>query len=181
MLTEGSVTKEISYTVARNPNWSPEIHCEIQTSTVKCGNPLWNPEIHSEIQKSTLKSGNPIQDSTKIVHKYPYTFINCTTQACTWTVLWRNRMSPYEWPLSPADLQSGTKVILLRWCNCNCQMYYVWSTNMPACVWHQQTHSMHMYMYDNQWTCCLWLCGEVPVTVSILAERNGVNESWVYF
>ena len=52
---EGSVTKEISYTVGRNPNWNPEI----QKSTVKSRNPLWNPEIHCEIQKSNLKSRNP--------------------------------------------------------------------------------------------------------------------------
>ena len=63
---------------SRNPSWNPEIHCEIQKSNLKSRNPLWNPEIQSEIQKSTLKSGNPIQDSIKIVRKYPYTFINYT-------------------------------------------------------------------------------------------------------
>ena len=32
--------------------WNPEIHCEIQKSTVKSRNPFWNPEIHSKIRKS---------------------------------------------------------------------------------------------------------------------------------
>ena len=51
--------KEISYTVGRNPNCNPEIHCEIQESTLKSG--------------FTLKSGNPIQDYIKVLGKYLYT------------------------------------------------------------------------------------------------------------
>ena len=44
-------------------------------------------------------------------------------------------MSPHEWPLYPADLRSGTKVILLRWCNCNCQrMHYVCSCPAHVCL-----------------------------------------------
>ena len=44
-----------------NNSFSNKIHnplCNPQ-STLKSRNPLWNPEIHFEIQKSTLKSRNP--------------------------------------------------------------------------------------------------------------------------
>ena len=36
-------------TKSRNPLWNPEIHFEIQKSTLKSGNPLWNPEIQSSL------------------------------------------------------------------------------------------------------------------------------------
>ena len=90
---EGSETKEILYTVGRNPNWNPEIHCK---SILKSRNPIWNPEIHSEIRKSTLKSGNLIQDSIKILRKYPYTlhWLHYTARTCTNCFQWRNRMAP---------------------------------------------------------------------------------------
>ena len=66
---EGSATKEISYTVGRNPIWNPEIqqnpeiYSEIQKSNLKSRNPLWNPEIHFEIRKSNLIT----------LRVYPYT------------------------------------------------------------------------------------------------------------
>ena len=68
---EGSATKEISYTVGRNPIWNPEIqrnpeiHSEVQKSNLKSRNPLWNPEIHCEIRKSNLMT----------LRVYPYTLI----------------------------------------------------------------------------------------------------------
>ena len=59
---EGSATKEISYTVGRNPIWNP-IWNPVQKSNWKSRNPklnsrnpLWNTKIQSEI----LKSWNPL-------------------------------------------------------------------------------------------------------------------------
>ena len=159
-LTEGSVTKEISYTVGRNPNWNPEIHY------------IWNPEIHSEIQKSTeirkstLKSGNPIQDSIKILRN------NYTTRTCTCTdFLWRNKRHHSEWPLYLADLRGRVQrsffqgdviaIIIVRcvmydehavWYEYVCKLTCSMRMNMYD---NQRTRSMRMYMYDNQRTRCL--------------------------
>ena len=125
---------------------------EIRKSTVKSRNPFWNPEIQSEIQKSTLKSGNPIQDSIKIVHKYPYTFINYTIRVHVHRFYGVIECHHNEWPLYPADLRSGTKIILLRWCNCNCKMC--------ACIymiWCKQTHIWYEYVRQPTHS-KLWIC-----------------------
>ena len=78
---EGPVTKEISYTVGRNPT-------EIQKSNLKfrnqseTQNPLWTPEIQFEQKK--IESLKMIQDPIKILCKYPYTnFITGFTWTCT--------------------------------------------------------------------------------------------------
>ena len=109
-------------------------------------------------------------------------------------------MSPCEWPLYPADLRSGTKFILLRWCNCKCICLIVPRPHAPPSekggVWRRDyimyeqrtywifmNHSMRICMTINEHACAL-CSGEVPVTlysVGIQAERNAVDELWVYF
>ena len=88
---------------------------EIQTEIQKSRNPLWNPEIHSKIRKSN--SGF-----------YPYTLIKTTRHARVqfYDVIECHHMNdlctrPIFW--------SGTKVVLLRCCNCNCQI----------CIWIMYT------------------------------------------
>ena len=88
---KGSVRKEMSYTVGRNP--------------------LWNPETHSEIQKSTLKSGNPIQDPIKILTNVRILYLH--GHACAWIFydLVAITSMHNKWSLLPANLRSGKKVI----------------------------------------------------------------------
>ena len=76
-----------------------------------------------------------------------------------------------KWPLCPADLWLGTKVILPRWHNCNI-------TAAKTCIYSwPSTNSMRMY--DNMQY--VLHSSEVPVTlysVSIKTERNVVY--WLF-
>ena len=58
-------------TLKSNPLWNPEIHFEIQESTLNSRNQLWNPEIHFEVQKSILKSKIHVKSSgfRNLVHR----------------------------------------------------------------------------------------------------------------
>ena len=78
------IQTEKSTVKSRNPNWNPEINCEIQKSNLKSRNLFWNPEIHSEIRKSTLKSWNPIQDAIEYYAniRIPYIKARPTSMFC---------------------------------------------------------------------------------------------------
>ena len=86
-------------------------------------------------------------------------------------------MSPHEWPLYPADLRSGTKVILLRWCNCNCQiimyMYYV-----RSCPAHARLPARRVGSGDE--TTYVWTTNMLNIYESQLRICMTINEHAAY-
>ena len=81
----------------------------------------------TEIQKSTLTSGNPIWNwkwlkilSNYFANIYLKSFMSSDWHGHAWLSMTLPIISVYSvWPFYLIDVRSRTKVILLRWRNCN--------------------------------------------------------------